>query len=248
MGTHGTVLILRKSIKRADLTRSEIGANTIPTYTRKKGDIRIYNPYSGLAFQYYHHIQLFFSQHILLMPIPKGKTIYSPFNMFSLIKDNASFTILCNHLWSQICCFCWSKFMHSIRCFFFGLIESYSWIMCVCVVQYHQHLYRPALVWAAITPTAMVLWQNRYKGIYVILRYLLFCLRQLPNTISHIPQNHVFSIYSFSSFADGWMLVPLILSGQRHIFLVLTDCFACSTDVSDPGLLPCANSFHFVLL
>jgi hypothetical protein len=65
-----------------------------------------------------------------------------------------------------------------------------------------------------------VLWQNRYKGIYIVLWYLHFHLCRLPNTTSQIPQNHSLQ-YTRSLLVETVDGHSTNLSHQRHSFLFL---------------------------
>src|SRR6476469_10601982 len=91
---------------------------------------------------------------------------------------------------------------------------------CAAACSISLYLYCPALFSTASTRSD-VLWQNHYKGIYIVLWYFHFHLCRLPNTTSHIAQNHTLQ-YTRSLLVQTVDARSTYLSHQIHSFLFLS--------------------------
>ena len=127
------------------------------------------------------------------MPIPKA--ICSPFNLFLLkITHHPQYFAIIYNL--RYVCSCHRIYSSSLTSF---LAHRSSHADARLPVRYH-HTCIVRLSSLRRSLHSDVPWQNHYKGIYVVLWYLLFRLCQLPNTTSHIPQNHAFQNTHFLLF------------------------------------------------
>src|SRR5919106_4154478 len=119
---------------------------------------------------------------------------------------------------ASYCIICIKPFRHSTRHLFLLLHQSCHGDARL-PVQYH-YIYIVRLCSLQQSLRSDVLWQNRYRGIYIVLWYLLFHLYLLPNTNSQIPQNHYLQ-YTHSLLVQTVDARSTYLFHRTHSFLFL---------------------------